>query len=208
MPGSSGRQGHLVSFRCSYSDGGLFGFELALFYYERETPPGELPTRSPTGYCSSYAERPRLVWSPSYYAYASVAGNPKSLDDAFEQAKGLLGQAAAVARPCTGAAADTRPPVVTAIAGQSIYPNPVRLRFRIRDDSGRARVGAVVLQGRKPIYRFPYTRLVAAKGALQWFSWRPPARFRSGMALTFCVSAVDAAGNKGSDCATLNVLSP
>lgn len=101
---------------------------------------------------------------------------------------------------------DTVAPVVVALPSQGTYPRAVKLKFKLRDNSGRAKAGAVIFQRTKPIRRFPYTALVRAQGATYWFTWKPPAKFKDGIALTFCVSAVDAAGNKGSDCAALSVI--
>jgi len=204
-PGRYITQGRFTTFQCGYSDG-LHGFELALNYYPKDTPSAELPARGPR-FCTSYSEGLHLVYSPSYFAYANAGGSPKSWESAFAYAKSFLGQAAGVAHPCAAPKSDTRRPLVRAVPSQGVYPRAVKLKFRLTDDSGKAKVGAVVFQGKKPIHRFPYTKLVTANGALWWFNWKPPARFREGVQLTFCVSAVDAAGNKSSDCANFSVLS-
>lgn len=75
-------------------------------------------------------------------------------------------------------------------------------------DRGQAKIGVVVVQRNKPIYRIPYTSLVKVTGRASWFFWKPPARFRDGVLLTFCVSAIDAADNRASDCANVSVLEP
>lgn len=105
----------------------------------------------------------------------------------------------------TRSSGDTTPPTVTAIGSQGIYPRAVKLRFRVKDDSGKARAGAVVFQGKKPIWSHSAVSVVA-DGRLFWFSWKPPATFRAGAYISFCINAFDAAGNQDTDCAGLAIL--
>ena len=173
----------------------------------KATPEALLPAKGPR-YCSAYQESPYTIYSTGYYAYAQAGGNPADWEVAFTYATAFLGQAAKVAHSCSVArAVDAKPPVVRALPSQGVYPRAVRLKFRLTDDSGRANVGAVVFAGKRPIYRFRY-RGLKAKNTLWWFNWKPPAKFRAGVQLTFCVSAADAAGNKATDCANFSVLAP
>lgn len=87
----------------------------------------------------------------------------------------------------TRSSGHTTPPTVTAIGSQGIYPRAVKLRFRVKDDSGKARAGAVVFQGKKPIWSHSAVSVVA-DGRLFWFSWKPPATFREGAYISYCIT--------------------
>ena len=204
-PGRYITQGRFTTFDCGYSDG-IHGFDLTVNYYPADTPVAELPAKAGSHWCSAYAEKPYTVYSAGSYAYAQASGSPPNWDTAFSQATAFLGQAAGVAHSCTIATVK-KALTVQVLPSQGVYPRAVKLKFRLTDSSGRARAGAVVFQGNRPIYRFPY-RWLRATNTLWWFNWKPPAKFRNGVQLTFCVSATDNAGNKASGCANFSVLRP
>jgi hypothetical protein len=198
---------HFTTVRCSYSDGAFAGFDLTLAYEPKDIALALLPAKKAGGYCSGFQQPPFSAYSSTYYGYSHVSGNPPDRDKAFAAAVAWLSQLAGVAYPCSAAVKDTKRPLIQAIPSHNIYPRPVRLKYRVTDDSGKVRVGAVVFQGNRPIARLP-ARTEPANGAVDFFSWRPPATFRKGVLLTFCISAVDYAGNKAVSCGHLSVLAP
>jgi PKD repeat protein len=100
----------------------------------------------------------------------------------------------------TPAAKDTRAPVARALASRGISGRVVKLRYRVRDESGTATVMATVRRSGRVITTLR-AFVNATSSSPHFFSWRAP--LRAGP-LVLCVRATDAAGNRSaSTCAPL-----
>jgi hypothetical protein len=98
---------------------------------------------------------------------------------------------------------DTDPPGLRAFASKGRRGGKARLRYRLVDNSRRARVSIRVYRRGRLHVRFGY-RSVAATGRRVAHVWRvrrttPRGRYR------FCVTAVDATSNKAAACARLRI---
>lgn len=99
---------------------------------------------------------------------------------------------------------DVAAPSARALAAAARRGRPVRLRFRLSDNSGTARATVTVLGAAKRLktLRRP---LGPAKGAVYGVSWKVPRRLGL-RGVRFCVVAVDASGNRSPKrCAPLRV---
>jgi hypothetical protein len=80
----------------------------------------------------------------------------------------------------------------------------MRLRYRVRDNSGRATVDLTVARGSQALRRFQRA-LTPATGAVASVRWPVPTRLQAGAA-SFCVRALDAAHNASTpSCARISI---
>ena len=95
-------------------------------------------------------------------------------------------------------------PHAQALPASGLHGRPLKLRFRISDDSGQAREQLTVLQGRRRVWMktLPLHTVTAARAeSAVW----PVSRSAAG-AFRFCVQAWDAAGNASRlSCAPITV---
>lgn len=97
--------------------------------------------------------------------------------------------------------ADTTAPSVRALAAHGRRGARVRLAYRVSDDSGPTRETVTVRRRGRTTYTVK-TRL--AQGPVRTISWRAPRRLPG--PFSFCVRAVDAAGNvSSSSCAAIRL---
>lgn len=101
---------------------------------------------------------------------------------------------------------DTSAPTVKALASAGKRGKAVRLRYRVRDDSGRSRETVTVKRGRRVLATVRGRLDAADADVLYYFvTWRVPKTLPKST-LTFCVQAFDAAGNSSSQsCASLRL---
>lgn len=111
----------------------------------------------------------------------------------------LVGSAAAAVRRLAGVAdsprtRDRRPPTVRAMAAKSRLGRRVKLRYRVRDDSGRSREVVRVYGPDFLLFANIVSPLERARGRVDSVAWRVPKHLQE-RRLRFCVLARDAAGN-------------
>jgi hypothetical protein len=100
---------------------------------------------------------------------------------------------------------DIVPPRVKARPASGRKGRPVRLSYRVSDNSGRSREVVRVYGSNFLLYASIVDRLERAKGGTDSVSWRIPKAIRASR-LKFCVLATDAAGNAGkASCAPLRI---
>jgi hypothetical protein len=121
----------------------------------------------------------------------------------------LVGAATAAVRRLTAVPQavkrDHTPPRAVALPASVVSGHTVSLRYRVTDDSGKARAVVRVYWAQNLLYASIETPYRTAKGALQSTSWRTPPGL-SGRKFRFCVLASDHAGNVGiPGCAPLRI---
>jgi hypothetical protein len=78
----------------------------------------------------------------------------------------------------------------------------MKLRYTVRDDSGRTRERVRVYRGRRILATFT-RRLRATEASVPyWVLWRAPGRRER---LRFCVLATDPSGNHTTSCALIRI---
>jgi hypothetical protein len=102
--------------------------------------------------------------------------------------------------------ADRTAPRVTALPSTGTRGQQARLRYRVRDASGRSRARAAVYRGRQPLATVRGAMTATGPGALLTFlPWRVP-RSQAPATLRFCVTAQDGSGNRSRpSCAPLRI---
>lgn len=88
-----------------------------------------------------------------------------------------------------------------AFAESGTLLHSLRLRFRVSDDSGKAALALSLYKGKRTIaWRTSALKLVSARHTYS-LSWKPQLLGD----YLFCVGALDAAGNRRSDCAKVTI---
>jgi hypothetical protein len=100
---------------------------------------------------------------------------------------------------------DLKAPHVKALASKGVAGRQAALRYRVTDNSGRARAIVRVFGPGYQLYAALHIGYRAAKGAVQTAAWRVPARYAD-RTLSFCVVPYDRAANAGvPGCASLRI---
>ena len=100
---------------------------------------------------------------------------------------------------------DRQPPVVKAQSGSARRDTRATLRYLVSDNSGFAGIKVTLVRGKKAVATLssPVRPLHGASGS---FAWNVPAGTVRGV-LTYCVTGVDAAGNRSKQsCAPYRIL--
>ena len=103
---------------------------------------------------------------------------------------------------------DLAAPAVRALAGSGRRGRAARLRYRVSDDSGSARVTVTVYRGRRALARIRRSHSATNANVLFYYvSWRVPRKLAKRPPVRFCVAAVDPSGNTTArqSCAPLRV---
>jgi hypothetical protein len=96
---------------------------------------------------------------------------------------------------------DKKDPVVKAFAESGALLHALRLHFRVSDNSGKAALALSLYKGKRTVaWHTTALKLVSAHRTYS-LTWKP---LRLGDYL-FCVGALDAAGNRRSDCAKVTI---
>jgi hypothetical protein len=104
----------------------------------------------------------------------------------------------------TASFADVAKPVATALAGAGKRGRAMSLRYRVRDNSGRATVDLTVTRGSRTLRRF-HRGLGPATGAVAFVRWAVPTGIAPEQA-SLCVRAVDAAHHASArSCAPIRI---
>jgi hypothetical protein len=110
----------------------------------------------------------------------------------------------------TAKTGDQRAPTTRALATSAKLGKKTKLRFRVSDNSGKARALVRVYGTRFALYAsltMPF-RTVGARGSIKSVGWRVPRTLIPGK-YRFCVLATDKAGNASkTSCATLLLKKP
>ena len=100
---------------------------------------------------------------------------------------------------------DTVAPTVRAIASAGRRGTPVRLEYRVGDNSGSSRALVTVSRRGRTVFSAATLLVPVDAGRLAYVLWRPDASLRPGT-LRFCVRATDGAGNRSaSSCSSLRL---
>lgn len=102
---------------------------------------------------------------------------------------------------------DLTAPAARALTSSGRRGRTARLRYRVSDDSGSARVSVTVYRGRRALARIRRSHASANRNVLFYYvSWRVPRRLAK-RPLRFCVAATDSSGNKTArqSCAVLRI---
>jgi hypothetical protein len=86
-------------------------------------------------------------------------------------------------------------PTVRAIASAGRRGSPVRLEYRLGDDSGSSRALVTVSRGGRTVFTAATLLVPVDPARIAYVLWRPDAALRRGT-FRFCVRATDAAGNR------------
>jgi hypothetical protein len=90
---------------------------------------------------------------------------------------------------------------VNAFAASGTLLHSLRLRFRVADNSGKAALALGLYKGKRTItWRTTALKLVSARRTYV-LTWKP----KLAGDYLFCVGALDAAGNRRSDCAKVTI---
>jgi hypothetical protein len=101
---------------------------------------------------------------------------------------------------------DVMPPSLTALASGGLVGRTVKLHYRATDNSNAASLQGRVLRGKKMIARITAPSTSLAKQGLRWIPWTAPSNLTG--TFRFCLTAIDAAGNKSApSCAPLKLKS-
>jgi thermitase len=97
---------------------------------------------------------------------------------------------------------DTQAPTVHAYPAAGRRGRIVKLRYRVRDDSGATAESIRIYRGRTLLKTISRALRPTEDSVAYWVAWRAPRRRVRGH---FCVRAADRAGNKSTSCASLLV---
>jgi hypothetical protein len=135
-------------------------------------------------------------WKASFYVHAcvSVSSGAPICSTVYSPSGGPL-QSFSIAT-------DATPPRVHAVAGAARVGRPSHILFTASDNSGYATLALTISSATRVVWRTTYNRSPVQSGRTYQATWTPP---RVG-AFTFCIGAVDAAGNESNpSCARLTV---
>lgn len=122
----------------------------------------------------------------------------------FDRPKATTGTT--TAKTTTSGAKDTTAPRVTALASSGKAGAKTKLLYRVSDDSGETKDSVTIYVDSKPYGSATGSWGPAKEGRTYSWSWTPPASWRGRAGLSFCVTAVDRAGNRSNrSCAPIRL---